>query len=330
MSAGARRSRRESQVLRIKIFLAATVLLALFVFVFATDTIRVTGNEHISGAEVRAMIEEQPVSFNTALLYLYNLVRPVEDVNFIDRISIRLANPRTVIAEVREKQLAGYIEANGKYWYFDRSGVIEACSDTPETSAREGKKYIPLIHGLTAGAPAIGDSMPAADTDFYERLGNLQTVLSRDRMIPDIVYVDEEYDVFLTYGKITVEMGNLDYLEIRMRTLADILPNTEGLEGTLLLSEYEGGDDGVVFRKKDGTARSGKTTIEEAGAEEGEPDGQEEPGSQDRPEGDGESAQGTEESEELSSGEGEKNEEMPSEDGGEEEEMSSEAGENED
>ncbi|MBE5996963.1 MAG: hypothetical protein E7240_06380 [Lachnospiraceae bacterium] len=237
--------------MRIKIFLVTAVLIVLFVFIFATDTIRVTGNEHMSGQEIRTMIEEQPVSFNTALLYLYNLVRPIEDRNFIDRVKIRLANPRTVVAEVREKQFAGYIEANGKYWYFDRSGVIEACADTPETSLEEGKQYIPLIGGLTAGAPAIGDSMPAADTDFYERLGNLQTVLSRERMIPDTIYVDEEYDVYLTYGSVTVEMGKLDYLEIRMRTLADILPNTEGLDGTLLLSEYEGGEDGVVFRKRE-------------------------------------------------------------------------------
>ena len=314
MSAGARRSKRESQVLRIKILLAAAAFLAVFALVFATDAIRVTGNYHVTGNEVRAMLEEQPVSANTVLLYLYNLVRPIRDRNFIDRITLRFAGPRTIVAEVREKQLTGYFESNGKYWYFDRSGVIEAGSDTPETSLEEGKPYIPLIGGLTAGAPSIGDPMPASDTDFYEKLGNLQTVLSREQLIPDTVYIDEEYDVYLTYGKITVELGDLSYLEARMHVLADILPNTEGMEGTLLLSEYNGSEDGVVFRKKEKETVKAEDVTEESGTEE---NGIEENGDEEnRNEEDAEEESGVEEmenspesgeaeTEEMSSGEGE-------------------------
>ncbi|MBQ6469441.1 MAG: hypothetical protein IJJ50_05260 [Lachnospiraceae bacterium] len=251
MSAGARRSKRESHVLRIKILLAAAVLIFAFLLIFATDAIRVTGNHHVTGNEVRAMFEEQKVSSNTVLLYLYNLVRPIRDRNFIDHVTLRFAGPRTLVAEVHEKQLAGYFESNGKYWYFDRLGVIEAGSDMPETLLEEGKPYIPLVGGLTAGSPALGDPMPAADTGFYEKLGNLQTVLSREHLIPDTVYVDEEYDVYLTYGKITVELGDLNSLEARMHALSDILPNTEGMEGTLLLGDYDGSEDVVVFRKKE-------------------------------------------------------------------------------
>ncbi len=250
MSRGARRSKRESQVFRIKILIAAAILTFAFLLIFSTNAVRVTGNEHVTGEEVRRMLTQQPGSGNTILLLVYNRFKPIQNENFIDHLTLRLADPHTVVATVHEKQLAGYIAVNGKFWYFDREGEIEACSDHPETSVEEGKRYIPLVTGLTAGSPEIGDFMPAADTDFYERFGNLQTVLDRNRVIPDIVEVDEEYQVTLTYGKIRVELGDLDYLEQKMRTLIDILPETDGLEGTLLMSEYDGSEEGVVFRKK--------------------------------------------------------------------------------
>ena len=65
MSRGARRSKRESQVFRIKILIAAAILTFAFLLIFSTNAVRVTGNEHMTGEEVRRMLTQQPGSGNT-------------------------------------------------------------------------------------------------------------------------------------------------------------------------------------------------------------------------------------------------------------------------
>ena len=92
--------------------------------------------------------------------------------------------------------------------------------------------------------------MPGAETGFYERFGELQTMLNRNRMIPETVTVDESYHVTLTYENVTVLLGDLNYLDARMRTLEDVLPETRGMKGTLHLEGYDGSEEGVVFRKE--------------------------------------------------------------------------------
>ena len=249
MSKGAKRSKRASAVSRLRALIAAVIVIMAFCFVCRTEQVAVRGNIHVSAEGIRTRLREQPVYFNSVLLYLYNKVMPITDDGFIDSVSVSLAGPTDVVATVHEKKLAGYLAADGRYWYFDAKGIIRAVSGTPDTEIRENVTYLPCLEGITPGRPAIGDPLPGAGTVFYERLGELQTMLNKNRMIPDKVTVDENYSLTLTYGEIRAELGDMDHLDARIRILADVLPQAEGMKGTFRLADYDGTEEGVVFQK---------------------------------------------------------------------------------
>ncbi len=232
---------------KIRIILTVIALLAVFAVVFYPDKIEVTGNTHMPASEIRSMVSEDPMAFNSVFLCLRNRARPLRPGGFIDSVSLGLKNPRCVIAKVTEKKMAGYFSADGTYWYFDTEGVVQAASVYTEEELTGGKK-VPYVTGIGISGVTLGEPLPGAGTGIYGRLGSLADVLSHDGIEADYVVL-ENGRVTVWYGTVGVMLGDLSFLDIRIARMKAILPETEGLSGILHLEGYDGTEDGVIFEK---------------------------------------------------------------------------------
>ena len=99
---------------------------------------------------------------NTLLFILNNKINPPGDVTFIDKIDVSYVNRNTVSITVYEKAMAGCIEHNGKYAYFDGDGIVLEISD---------KKLddVPCIEGLTSDRVEQGKKLSVGDNSFFRR-----------------------------------------------------------------------------------------------------------------------------------------------------------------
>ena len=169
------------------------------------------------------------------------------DLPLSRRISINLEAPQVTIVE---KRLVGVLRDNGTYWYFDGGGIMQARSST-----LKGGDGIPYVTGLDPNAEiVIGEKLPCA------RLKKKLTMLSslRERIdqgldTPDSAAFSKDGALTLTYGDVSVKLGDGSHIDLRLAKLADILPILErdDYSGTLHLEQYDGTQKNIVFKKNE-------------------------------------------------------------------------------
>ena len=228
---------------------AVFICIAAFLAVCRTQEIDVRGNEHMEEGDVLALIEEQPLSFNTVLTVLWNRVKPLKDRGFAESITVGMSGPSSLTVTVKEKALAGCYLHGGEYWYFSADGVIASAGGPPTDPTLFGASYSPLIEGLDAALPAEGYLLPGASTGIYERIGALARALDAEKLYPDRYFLTEQQEMILTFGGVKADLGTFEEPEKAVRILAGILPETAGLEGTLYVDTSRDEDSGYIFRK---------------------------------------------------------------------------------
>lgn len=131
---------------RIVIASAAGILAAgilTFALVFRVTTVEIVGNTRFQDKEIREMALTGPFSWNTILIEKFH--NHVEsDDPLIESIDLERVSNNKILIRVNEKQLIGYVQYEGRDWYFDADGIVledvesaaEAEStDTGETAA---------------------------------------------------------------------------------------------------------------------------------------------------------------------------------------------------
>lgn len=136
-----RYSRRARAKRRIRIgLITAAVLLLLFLlfFGFGIRSCEITGNYHNSDAEISEMVFQGLSRRSAVLLGLTrgNYVPKDSRAEFIDHIEVRTTGAASVRVRVVEKPVVGYLQYEGRYWYFDREGVVLVCSEYTENELR--------------------------------------------------------------------------------------------------------------------------------------------------------------------------------------------------
>ena len=246
---------------RVRIILIAAVLLGLFLIIFYPDKIETEGNAHVKDAEIRSLLAEDPLAFNSALLCLRARLHPFRPGGYIESVDLSMKNPRCIIAHVTEKKMAGYFASGSAYWYFDSAGIVQAASPYTEEELT-GTRNVPLIEGIDISGVTIGESLPGAGTGIFGKIGSLASVLAAEGLSADSLEIAGGR-VTAWYGDVGVLLGDLSDLDIRIARMRAILPQTEGMSGYLHLEGYDGTADGVIFEKAD-TGKGGTAVPEDA------------------------------------------------------------------
>ena len=156
------------------------VMAAAAVFLFRTRSYKVEGNSYYGERTITTWIENDPLSVNSLyVLYKYNFT-DADLPSGVESLSISLKDPWTVKVKVKEKEMAGYVDYDGAYLYFDRTG----------TAVLRTKKIIegvPHIEGLMfdSAKAKIGKKLPVEDDSIFEKIVEVSKNLKKYNLTPD-------------------------------------------------------------------------------------------------------------------------------------------------
>lgn len=257
----------------------------LFLAVFRTKNIEVTGNNRYTEGEIQKLVKQEPLAFNTILLTVLPWHRDFSQVPFLEEISYEFVSVSTVRAVVEEKKAIGYVETENGKAYFDRKGIVleiiaadtEDSAGDPEKETQEGTEKteeeildsetipsarvgteefqpdlteIPQVTGLGQSVPEVGKQIEVDDAAVFEELEVLVRLADRFNVWPEQVEISEEQEITLHYeGNIRVLLGTGEYLEEKITKMAGILPELEGLSGELQMQDVNEDDKDIVFSK---------------------------------------------------------------------------------
>lgn len=158
----------------------------IFLAVFRTKQIEVTGNNRYTEEEIQKLVEQEPFSFNTVLLTFLPWRQDFSQVPFLDTISYEFISVSSVRAVVSEKRAVGYLETEGQKAYFDGKGIVLECvpdkteeSDVSDSDASSGDNGSEVSDGgndETQTEILDSETLPSAQASAEEYRPNLDDI----------------------------------------------------------------------------------------------------------------------------------------------------------
>lgn len=226
---------------------AAAALIAGVVFFFAyfrVENVEVLESSHYTEEEVKEMILRGPLASNSVLAPMLYNQKNVENVPFVDGFSVTQINRNTIAISVKEKQPVGCIPYLDSYIYFDRSGVFIE-------SSRQRDESVPYFDGIQVNKVVMNEKLPIKGDTVLNTAVALATIFQKNQMIPDHIQFDENYQISLLYGDITVMLGKDEYLEDKMTRVIAILPMIEGKKGILHVESVSDSTKIITFEEEE-------------------------------------------------------------------------------
>lgn len=246
-----RRRRRRSIGSLILGFIELILAIVIFVliaigaayFLCPLKTVEVEGTDLYTDEEIINYIIDDNYSHNTVYAFIKNKVFPKGDAEFIDSFDVSIKGPHSLLITCNEKPILGYIlTEEGQYIYFDYDGDITEIS---ETFVDRGYMQ---VDGVNLDEPKIGKKLPIGD-DEMGYLTSLIKILQKNSLMPKAVTYDEKNHITIKYETYSISLGNSYLLEEKIDRMLRILPQIEGLYGTLHLENYSSQNTDIVFEK---------------------------------------------------------------------------------
>ena len=104
------------------------------------------------------------------------------------------------------------------------------------------------VEGVVCDEPVIGEKLPIGK----EQIGYLTSlikILNKNDLMPNVVSYDEDGRITLSYDTYNIALGSSVYLEEKIDQALRILPQLDGMTGTLHLENYSNSSTDIVFEK---------------------------------------------------------------------------------
>ena len=260
------RKRKKRRRIGICIFLVVLMLFALaaliVVKVFTVQNVVVEGNSLYSADQIKNMVLDDDYSWNSLYVDLKYRFVDIGEVPFVDTMEVSLDNPHTVHIKVYEKGMLGYLYINsiGQNAYFDKDGFVVETS----TEVIDG---VPKITGISCEEVVLYENLLLENSDILRDLLNLTQTLKKYNLLPDEIQYDSNMEPVLYYGTIQVKIGSEDNLSQKVVRLSIILPQLDGLSGTLHLETWTPETTDIIWDRAEEQSETEEETTEEPSEE---------------------------------------------------------------
>ena len=225
---------------------AAAGILLIFVLVFflgfRVTGVQVEGNSFYTDDQIKNMILDVPMAKNSILAGFIDTEKSTKDEAMIDSINVSRVNRNTLLLQVKEKQMIGYIEFQGQCVNFDRQGIVQIITEEP-------LENVPKIEGIDVKEAVQGERLSGINTT------KLNTILSVGKMLEkmEVLEKPQEIDAAMRISlKPRITSGNDVLMVEHLSKSFPSLPLFEDLNFTIKRGEK------VAIIGNNGT---GKTTI---------------------------------------------------------------------
>ena len=260
------RRRKKRRKIGLYILLILILLIAAGVFivmnVFTVENVVVEGNELYSSTQIENMVLNDEYSWNSLYVDLKYRFVDIGEVPFVDTMEVSLDNPHTVHIKVYEKGMLGYLYINsiGQNAYFDKDGFVVETS----TEVIDG---VPKITGISCEEVVLYEKLQLENSDILRDLLNLTQTLKKYNLLPDDIQYDSNMEPVLYYGTIQVKIGSEDNLSQKVVRLSIILPQLDGLSGTLHLETWTPETTDIIWDRAEEQSETEEETTEEPSEE---------------------------------------------------------------
>ena len=260
------RRRKKRRKIGLYILLILILLIAAGVFivmnVFTVENVVVEGNELYSSTQIENMVLNDEYYWNSLYVDLKYRFVDIGEVPFVDTMEVSLDNPHTVHIRVYEKGMLGYLYINsiGQNAYFDKDGFVVETS----TEVIDG---VPKITGISCEEVVLYEKLQLENSDILRDLLNLTQTLKKYNLLPDEIQYDSNMEPVLYYGTIQVKIGSEDNLSQKVVRLSIILPQLDGLSGTLHLETWTPETTDIIWDRAEEQSETEEETTEEPSEE---------------------------------------------------------------
>lgn len=234
----------------LKVFLIFILLLAIaaviVIKVFTVKNVVITGNKYYPNEMIESWVLNDEYSWNTLWVYLKYKVHEPEAIPFIDTMEIKMQKPNTIEIEVYEKGMLGYVymDSFGQNAYFDKDGIVV------ETSS-EIIKGVPRVSGLSMDSVVLYEQLPIKGKSVLKNLLNLTQTLKKYELVPDNIIYEKDKTYTLEFGDTKVLLGNSEHFSEKVLRMSYIMPQLEGMSGTLHLESWTENTTDISFKKNE-------------------------------------------------------------------------------
>ena len=223
--------------------IAALIALKYISDNYTITNVYVTGNTHYTNEEIMEMVMDGQFGHNSVYLSMKYRNKSIEDIPFIQKMSVEILSPDTIRINVYEKAIAGYIQYLGRYMYFDRDGIVVE-------SSLESSDDVPLVLGLSFDHVIIHEKLPVENESVFAEILDITKLLSKYELHAEKIFFDSDYDVYLYFGGVEVSIGTRDYIDEKIIQLQYILPSLDGKSGILEMKDYNEDTTNITFEEK--------------------------------------------------------------------------------
>jgi cell division septal protein FtsQ len=209
---------------------------------YTVTNVKVEGNEHYSDDEIKDMVIDGKYGNSTIYLFLKYRNKEIKDIPFIETMEVELKSADTINIHVYEKSVAGYVEFLGRYLYFDKDGIVVESS----TEQMEG---IPYVTGLHFDHVVLHEKLPVENEEIFRLILNITQLLTKYGISTDRIYFDSAYDITLYFEQVKIYLGNSNNIDEKINKLQYLLPELQGLSGTLHMENYSSDTETFTFQK---------------------------------------------------------------------------------
>lgn len=209
---------------------------------YQITSVYVEGNTHYTDEEIIDYVMGGRFAHNSIILSLMYKNKEITSIPFVQAMDIKILSRNTVKIMVYEKSLAGYVNYLGRYFYFDKDGIVVE-------SAAQRTDGIPQVSGLNFESVTLYERLPIENESVFGSVLSITQLLSKYKLVADKIYFSEDYEMTVYFGNVRVILGTSAYIDEKVTRLQHILPNLAGESGVLDMRDYQDVSDTVTFTR---------------------------------------------------------------------------------
>ncbi len=194
------------------------VFITLFLLpIFDIKDIKVNGIDNLTAEQVEGML----TSKRGDNIFLLNKIKSKKNIlnsHYVKSVSINRILPSTVVVDLEEYKLRGYIPYSGSYLYIDGDGLV---LDVQKTI----KRQLPVVEGLKFNDFTVGQILKVDNPSTFDTMVEMSKLFEKHELLADVIRVNisDESDIHFYIGKMDVEFGSFDNANRKLSMLNEVL-----------------------------------------------------------------------------------------------------------